>query len=354
MRWPTLEEFKIRFKEKNDNYINEVNLKSNVYLLFSDIFDIDGGESLCNYFDSDTILAVVKKSYIPTSDDIDYISKMKKWNRSLVISYLFTNVYELSKENIVMNAMKDVNVNNTAIVELDDIYEDKHTLSNSELNPNYKIFLTRVEVLESLGDLYTKINSDNYKFSEDDPYEIRKWIREQIRNRNTGRLENKNSIKRLTEIDGWTWDLLEFKLRVIENNLSNKNKILNRENFNLITKNEDYIYNNVGLFPNITILLVDIKEKINKNKVSITIINDVLSKKIHPKKIEQDIIDSFVYKTNIKTLENIGKNYKLSREAVRQIKRKLYSKLFHPSTLYYIEKKYGAKYLEAYMNRFDK
>jgi hypothetical protein len=352
--WPTLEEIKERFKNNNDSHINEEYFKKNVYILFSDIYNIDEGISLFNYFDLETIVAVVDKSYIPTADDINYISKKNKCEKNSLITFLFSNINRIYKDNLPMNKAKDLIIQSKAPENLENIYEKTHPFSMPDVNQNYEKFLTRLEILESFGTNNRSIYDSNEIFSKEDPLEIRKWVLEQINKYNIGRLENEKSIKRLNEIQGWTWDLIEFNLKSIENNIKNKSIYPNISKLNYINKNKEYIYNNTQIFPCILKILVDVEQKVIASQAAINIINDVLTCKINPKKIELDIIDSFVFKTNVKTLKTIGKSHKLSREAVRQVKNKLYSKLYHPSTLYYIKNIHGNQYLEEYINKFIK
>lgn len=352
--WPTLDEIKERFKYNNDSHINEEYFKNNVYILFSDIYNIDEGISLSYYFDPETIVAVVEKSYIPTADDIDYISKKKKCEKHSLIAFLFSNINRIYEDNLPMNRTKDLIIKSEAPENLENIYEKTHPFSMPDANPNYEKFLTRLEILESFGTQNRSIFDSNEIFSKEDPYEIKKWVLERINNYKIGKLENEKSIKRLKEIQGWTWDLIEFHLKSIEHNIKNKSIYPNISKINYIIKNKEYIYNNTQIFPCILKILVGVEQKVIASQATINIINDVLTSKINPKKIELDIIDSFVFKTNVKTLETIGKSHKISREAVRQVKNKLYSKLYHPSTLYYIKNIHGNQYLEEYINRFIK
>ena len=236
--WPTLDEIKERFKYNNDSHINEEYFKKNVYILFSDIYNIDEGISLFNYFDPETIVAVVEKSYIPTADDINFLSKMKKCEKKIVINFIFSNINRICKDNLPMNRTKDLIIKNEAPENLENIYEKTHPFSKPQTNPNYEKFLTRLEILESFRTQNRSIFDSNEIFSKEDQYEIRVWVLEQINKYNSGKLENEKSIKRLKEIQGWTWDLIEFNLKSIENNIKNKsiNPNISKLNYKFLVK----------------------------------------------------------------------------------------------------------------------
>jgi hypothetical protein len=346
--WPTSEELKAMFMPGSKNYINERLLRTNLYSMTSDIWDKDNGISILKHLDKGTILAIVEMRYIPTSEEIDIYSKLLTINKNLVISRLLSEEFVELISNETMDFEVKIDIGNSSSNSLIELVDKKpHPFTKADNNFNYDMFLTRVSILESIGSIKESVYEGNLCFSEEDPVEIKSWVAEQIRNYKISRITQK-SIERLSNIKDWTWDINDFNLNIVEYKLK-RNERPGGAWKKLVTSNINYIESSKDRFPVLFALLQEINFHRDNEIKSIQILREILDCNIKLTEIEIDILNSFTFKTNKQTLEGIGKKYGLGREAVRQTKCKLQSKLTHPVLLMDVYNNYDKIYLPYYL-----